>query len=48
MGEHEFEMCLRQESFYGIISCLVSFVLGIVILEIYSFDPLDRDLIINE
>lgn len=48
MTDTEMEQCLRQESFYGIISCLVTFVVGLVMLKEYSFDPLDKNLIINE
>lgn len=48
MSEEEFKICLQQESFYGIISCIITFVLGVVMLKVYSFDPLDRNLIINE
>ena len=48
MSGDELGLCLRQESFYGILSCLLTFVLALLILKVYSFDPLDKNLIINE
>ena len=42
------KQCLRKESIFGIISCVVTFSLGLMILLYYTIDPLDADLIINE
>lgn len=48
MSENDWIQCLKKESFFGIISCLLLFVLALITLNVYSFDPLDRNLIINE
>ena len=40
--------CSRQAAAYGIISCIVTFVISLFVLNFYSIDPLDKDLIINE
>lgn len=40
--------CSRQAAAYGILSCVVTFVIALFVLNFYSIDPLDKDLLINE
>lgn len=40
--------CSRQAAAYGIISCVVTFVIALFVLNFYSIDPLDKDLLVNE
>lgn len=40
--------CARTAAAYGIISCIVTFLIALFVLMYYTIDPLDLDLIINE
>jgi hypothetical protein len=45
---NEIQKCLRTESFCGIISCIITFLVASAILLTYPIDPIDCNLIINE
>ena len=40
--------CIRQNATYGILSCVLTFIVALFVLIFYSIDPLDKDLLINE
>jgi hypothetical protein len=44
----ENKQCLKNESLIGICSCIFTIIIAFVILAVYSIDPLDEDLLLNE
>jgi hypothetical protein len=44
----EKRLCMKTQSWYGILSCIGTFIIALFMLYMYSIDPLDKNLIINE